>query len=85
MDRCPNCQARYKGVAQCQRCNMDLSWLLEIEARAQALAMSAIGQFAEDDLKGAERSLAKAVHLHRTPGEQRLLGFVRFLRAMTRR
>ncbi len=83
MERCPNCQARYKGVAQCQRCDMDLSWLLDIEARARALVIGAIGQLAEDDLKGAERSLAKAVRLHRTPGEQRLLGFVRFLQAMT--
>lgn len=83
MERCPNCQARYKGVAQCQRCDMDLSRLLDIEARARALVIGAIGQLAEDDLKGAERSLAKAVRLYRTPGEQRILGFVRFLRAMT--
>lgn len=82
MERCPNCQARYKGVAQCQRCDMDLSWLLEIETRAQALAMTAIGQLAEDDLKGAERSLTEAVHLYQTPREQRLLGFVKFLQAM---
>ncbi|MGH6635451.1 MAG: hypothetical protein ACRED0_04745 [Gammaproteobacteria bacterium] len=82
MERCPNCQARYKGVAQCQRCEMDLSWLLEIETRAQALAMTAIAQLAGDDLKGAEQSLAEAVHLYRAPMEQRLLGLVKFLQAM---
>lgn len=35
MERCPNCRARYRGDAECHRCGMALSLLIEIEAQAE--------------------------------------------------
>ena len=75
MERCPNCRARFKGEPVCYRCGCDLTPVLRIEARAQALERLAI-QCLAWDLVAAGQLLERALKLQRRPLALALRGFV---------
>jgi hypothetical protein len=67
MDRCPNCRARYSGGRECQRCGMELSALLWIEAQAEAWERFAIERLTAGDRKGAKVAAAEALARQHRP------------------
>lgn len=77
MERCPNCRARYREGEHCYRCGMELSQLLQIEARAAAWERIAVGRLAAGDITGAEAAAAKSLLSQRRPLALLLRMFVR--------
>ena len=78
MERCPNCRARLKGDSVCHRCGCDLTDVLRIEARAQALERLAV-QCLAWDLKAATDLVERSLKLQRRPLALALRGFIKHL------
>ena len=76
MERCPNCQARFKEPI-CYRCGTDLSILLRIETQAAALEKRAVTLLALDDLINARESAKQALELKRSSLALALLRFLK--------
>jgi len=49
MNRCPACNARYRGKNKCHRCGMEVAPLLEIKTRAQFHVKQAIKFYRMED------------------------------------
>ena len=78
MERCPNCRARFKGDPVCYRCGCDLSEILRIEKRAQALEQLAV-QCLAWDLKAATGLVERTLRLQQRPLALALRGFIEYL------
>jgi hypothetical protein len=81
MERCPVCRARVGAERECPRCTADLSALRRIEAERRMLEAEAVSRLCSGSLEGARRALEQARGLQRTPLNQVLGEFVRFLLA----
>jgi hypothetical protein len=73
--RCPVCQARFRGAAECSRCGADLTALMLLAAHAYVLRQSARESLRSGDACTALASARAAQGLHSTP-EANLLLFV---------
>ncbi len=67
MERCPTCQARWRGEPICGRCRTDLSVALAAEAQATAKLRAAIAHLAGSDGKAARDALEESLRLKRGP------------------
>ena len=67
MDRCPSCQARFKGDATCYRCGADLSLLLRVENQSKELMSEALRCYQRGDHSGARNNLRTALQQDSTP------------------
>lgn len=75
MDRCPNCNARYRGGADCRRCGMALDTLLRIEAAAEHHRRQAIAALLAQDSRAARWHCRRALALREDRLTGALLGF----------
>ncbi|MEA2078537.1 MAG: hypothetical protein U9P00_01530 [Pseudomonadota bacterium] len=80
MERCPICRARLRGERHCRRCGAELSRLLKIEERSQALQRYAVVCLARGEPEQAEQVLLEALGLKQDDLARMLLGFVRQIR-----
>ncbi|BCU06205.1 hypothetical protein [Allochromatium tepidum] len=78
MERCPNCRARLGEEANCRRCGLDLSRLIETEAAAERLLTQGVGFLLAGDQEAARRSLAHSRALRDTDLVRSLLGFLKY-------
>ena len=78
MERCPNCRARLGEDANCRRCGLDLSRLIETEAAAERLLTQGVGFLLAGDREAARRSLARSRALRDTDLVGSLLGFLKY-------
>lgn len=81
MERCPNCNARHRGEAQCHRCGMDLSTLLAIEAQAIYWEQQALMRLRTGDAAGAQEASQRALDLQQRELAALLQGFAKWLLA----
>ncbi|MDZ7852211.1 MAG: hypothetical protein U5L98_06045 [Halomonas sp.] len=75
MDRCPNCNARYRDGADCRRCGMALGELLRIEAAAEHHRRQAIAALLAQDSQAARRHCRRALSLRKDGFTNELLKF----------
>ncbi len=75
-NRCPVCQARFRGARFCSRCGVDLGPLMTLVARAWKSREAARHALGAGDFRQAEALAAGAQKAHATPeGDSlRLLG-----------
>lgn len=73
--RCPVCQARFRGSAECSRCGADLGAMMLLAAHAYVLRQAARQSLRQGDFQRALASVQAAQQLHST-AEGSLLGFV---------
>ena len=76
MERCPVCQAKFKGDPVCYRCGTDLSTLLGIEKRAELLEQQAVALYGAGNFGEAWRVAEQALALKRSPLLCRLVEFL---------
>ncbi|OQY57765.1 MAG: hypothetical protein B6245_15360 [Desulfobacteraceae bacterium 4572_88] len=73
MERCPTCNAKYKGSRICYRCKTDLGALLDIRQRAASRLERAATAFASEDFDQMFSHAKRACALHRTPEASKML------------
>ncbi len=67
MERCPNCNARYRAGESCRRCGMELQQLLSIEMAVQQLTHQAFSQLSRREVSNAADTLSKRLTLRYDP------------------
>jgi len=72
-NRCPVCQARFRGAAVCSRCGADLARLMLLAAEAWRLRESAREAIAAGDFERASELAGGAQELQATPAGESLL------------
>ncbi len=75
MERCPVCNARFKGMDPCRRCGTELGRLLEVEAAAERAARRAVHLLAAGRTAEALAAARTAAALHATPFHRALARF----------
>ncbi|MTW21713.1 hypothetical protein [Allochromatium palmeri] len=78
MERCPNCRARLGEEANCRRCGLDLSRLIETEQAAERLLIAGVGHLLADEREAARQSLLRSRALHDTDLVGSLLDFLKY-------
>jgi hypothetical protein len=73
MERCPTCNAKYKGTPTCRRCKTDLRPLLNIEEKSMTHYKSAAAAFAVNDFNRMFFHAKRSFSLLQTPENYRLL------------
>ncbi len=73
MERCPTCNARYKGRPECHRCGTPLSGLTDIENQAADHREKAVEAFNQGDFQEMYFHARRAAALFRTPHREKLL------------
>lgn len=73
MERCPTCNARYKGRAACHRCGTDLTRLLTIQKEAAEHREKTIEAFNRQDFQSMYYHARRACALLRTPAAEQHL------------
>lgn len=73
MERCPTCNARYKGRSGCHRCGTDLARLLAIEKEAAEHRDNAVEAFNRQDFDAMYFHARRACALLRTPSAEKHL------------
>jgi hypothetical protein len=75
-NRCPVCQARFRGVLTCSRCGADLEPLMRLTVKAWQLREAARHALASGDIDRAVRLAAQAQDIQDTQsgGALKLLG-----------
>ena len=73
MERCPTCNAKYKGTPTCRRCKTDLRPLLDIEEKSRIHYNAAIAGFACNDFNRMFFHAKRSFSLMQTPENCRLL------------
>ena len=73
MEKCPTCNAKYKGKKLCHRCKTDLSILIDIEKKAGDHLEKARLAFMSKDYANMFFHARRSFSLQRTPESQRLL------------
>ncbi|QTA82141.1 Uncharacterized protein dnl_45080 [Desulfonema limicola] len=73
MERCPACNAEYKGRQFCHRCKTDLSLLLDIENRAEEHLEQACSAFELKDYENMFFHAKRSHSLLSTAESQKLL------------
>jgi hypothetical protein len=76
MERCPNCRARLGEEANCRRCGMDLSRLIETEQAAERLLVAGVGRLLAGERAAARQSLAHSRALRDTDLTRSLIRFL---------
>ena len=66
MDRCPCCNARLSGAAQCPRCQTDLSLAIGAEQSARFWLAEAIRHWEEKEAEQSMNALTLSLHLKKT-------------------
>jgi len=79
-NRCPVCQARFRGAAVCSRCGADLARLMLIAAEAWRLREAARGAIAAGEFELAFKFAGSAQAMQATPAGEALLGLGALLR-----
>lgn len=72
-DRCPVCQARFRGARVCSRCGADLGCPMRLAAEAWHLREAARLAFAKGDFAATVEAAAQAQEIQRTPEGEALL------------
>ncbi len=73
MERCPTCNAKYKGTPTCRRCKTDLRPLLDIEEKSRNHYKSAAVAFAVNDFNCMFFHAKRSFSLMQTPENCRLI------------
>ncbi len=73
MERCPTCNAGYKGKLTCRRCKTDLRLLLDIEEKSRTHFKAAAAAFAVNDFNRMFFHAKRSFSLLQTPENYRLL------------
>ena len=73
MDRCPTCQAAYRGGDVCYRCQTDLRHLLAIERDAVRYQQQALAALQSRHFNVAHGYARRAFELHRSPASIKAL------------
>jgi len=79
-NRCPVCQARFRGAAVCSRCGADLARLMLIAAEAWRLREAARGAIAAGEFGLACELAGNAQGMQATPAGEALLRLGALLR-----
>ncbi|MGH8476475.1 MAG: GxxExxY protein [Methylococcales bacterium] len=77
MERCPACQARLKGAAQCPRCGADLDLLVRARDQTRQWMRDALASYRSGDRDHALECLREIDALDSSPASKRLSGFLR--------
>ena len=67
MDRCPTCDARYRGGQFCHRCQTDLRQILAVEEAAKYHRQQAQVALRHGLIRKARRCALSACELHHSP------------------
>ncbi|MDL1964811.1 MAG: hypothetical protein LWW98_10885 [Deltaproteobacteria bacterium] len=73
MERCPICNAGYKGTPTCRRCKTDLQPLLNIEEKSRTHYNAAATAFAGNDFNRMFFHAKRSFSLLQTPENSHLL------------
>lgn len=73
MERCPTCNAKYRGKKLCHRCKTDLGALVDIETKAGLHQQKALSAFASNDFNQMFFHAKRAFSLYRSPASVRIL------------
>ncbi|CAK8718418.1 hypothetical protein KKHLCK_07585 [Candidatus Electrothrix laxa] len=76
MERCPVCQARFKGTPECRRCKSDLTDLIALENRAEYVIIQAMRHLQAGNISRARQLCNHSETLQRTEFGAALLGFL---------
>ena len=76
MDRCPTCNAKYKGSPVCYRCKSDLSVIISIENQAAFHLAQAKHYIKDRAYDNALDALNKSLHLIKTEEGLNLKSYV---------
>jgi hypothetical protein len=66
MNRCPACNARYRGKDKCHRCGLEIAPILEIKTRAQSHFKEAFIAFSMEDFDQMYSHAHRANALYQT-------------------
>ncbi len=66
MNRCPVCQARFRGARRCSRCGAGLEPLMRLAIQSWELRQAARQALDEDDFARALELASEAQQAHRT-------------------
>ena len=66
MNRCPACNARYRGKDNCHRCGLEIAKILEIKTRAQFHFKQALKSFSMEDYDQMYSHARRANALYQT-------------------
>lgn len=79
MNRCPICRGRVDEISsRCTRCDMNLSYLIQIEKDCRYYCYWAIQCMLEDEQEKARACAALALNLMSTPFTRALSQFVQY-------
>ena len=73
MERCPTCNAPYKGKARCHRCGTDLERLIAIRDQAEHHRQEALAAYTAGDVDQMYYHAKRACALYRTRSSETLL------------
>ena len=73
MERCPTCNAGYKGMPTCRRCKTDLRPLLDTEEKSRTHYKAAAAAFACNDFNRMFFHAKRSFSLMQTPENCRML------------
>ena len=79
-DRCPVCQARFRGARTCSRCGADLTPLMLLAAEAWLLREQAREVIAAGDFERGYELAARAQEAKHTPAGESLRAISEWLR-----
>ena len=79
-NRCPVCQARFRGERTCSRCGADLAAIMTLAAKSWALRESARLAIAERDFDKATEFVAEAQRMYGTAEGESLLLLADYMR-----
>lgn len=79
-NRCPVCQARFRGERICSRCGGDLTAIMTLTARSWAWREAARRAIADGEFERAAEYAAEAQRLHGTPAGKSLLSLIELVR-----
>lgn len=81
VNRCPVCQARFRGARVCSRCGADLGPLMRLAVKAWQLRQGARQALEAGALERALGLASEAQHVHRTPSGEALCVLIGWLSA----
>ena len=73
MERCPTCNAPYKGKAHCHRCGTNLERLIAIRDQAEQHRQAALAAYTAGDVDQMYHHAKRACALYRTRSSEKLL------------
>ncbi|MCI5138859.1 MAG: hypothetical protein D3922_10690 [Candidatus Electrothrix sp. AR1] len=79
MERCPVCQAWFKGMPVCRRCKSDLTDLIALEKQAEFIMVEAMQHLKSGNISRARQLCAHSETLQRTEFGSTLRGFLDIL------